>query len=100
GADPCGHGNFALLLYRFLCACPSTPGRRGAGVLCRALAYKNLANRCCGGNMSLKDKCCTIVPYFKISTGNLGAFKELCRQMVAKTSEETKCLYYGFSFDA
>ena len=50
--------------------------------------------------MFILDKCCTIVPYFKIKNDNLGAFKELCRQMVAKTSEETKCLYYGFSFDA
>lgn len=50
--------------------------------------------------MSINDKCCSIVPYFKVSSGNLETFKELCRQMVAKTSEETKCLYYGFSFDA
>ena len=49
--------------------------------------------------MSTQDRCCTIVPYFKISNGNLEAFKQLCEQFVAKTSEETKCLYYGFSFD-
>ena len=28
-----------------------------------------------------------------------GVKKKLCEQFVAKTSEETKCLYYGFSFD-
>ena len=50
--------------------------------------------------MSTQDRCCTIVPYFKISSGNLGAFKELSQQFVAKTSKEPKCLYYGFSFDA
>ena len=49
--------------------------------------------------MSVQDKCCTIVPYFRVSNGNLGAFRNLCERFVAKTSEETTCLYYGFSFD-
>ena len=49
--------------------------------------------------MSAQDKCCTIAPYFKISNGNLEAFKELCEQFITKTKMETKCLYYGFSFD-
>jgi len=49
--------------------------------------------------MSVQDKCCTIVPYFRVSNGNLGAFRNLCERFVAKTSEETACLYYGFSFD-
>jgi quinol monooxygenase YgiN len=49
--------------------------------------------------MSMEDKCCTIAPYFKVAEGKLEAFKELCEQFVAKTKEETKCLYYGFSFD-
>jgi quinol monooxygenase YgiN len=49
--------------------------------------------------MSVEDKCCSIAPYFKVATGKLEAFKELCEQFVAKTTEETKCLYYGFSFD-
>jgi quinol monooxygenase YgiN len=49
--------------------------------------------------MSVSDRCCTLAPYFKVSNGKLEAFKELCEQFVAKTSEETKCLYYGFSFD-
>lgn len=47
----------------------------------------------------MKDKCCTIVPYFQVSGGKLEAFKELCEQFVAKASGEAKCLYYGFSFD-
>ena len=49
--------------------------------------------------MLTQDKCCTLVPYFKVSSDNLDKFKTLCEQFVAKTSEEPKCLYYGFSFD-
>ncbi len=49
--------------------------------------------------MSTQDKCCTIVPYFKVSSANLQAFREFCEQFVAKTKSEPKCLYYGFSFD-
>jgi quinol monooxygenase YgiN len=48
--------------------------------------------------MATQDKCCTIVPYFKVGSGKLAEFKELCEKMVAKTQEEPKCLYYGFSF--
>jgi quinol monooxygenase YgiN len=49
--------------------------------------------------MSTQDKCCTIVPYFKVNSGKLDAFKDLCEQFVKQTSEESRCLYYGFSFD-
>jgi len=49
--------------------------------------------------MSTQDKCCTIVPYFNVWAGSLEAFKQLCEQFVKKTSEETRCLYYGFRFD-
>jgi quinol monooxygenase YgiN len=49
--------------------------------------------------MATQDKCCTIVPYFKVSEGKIGAFKELCKKFVEKTNEEPKCLYYGFSFN-
>lgn len=49
--------------------------------------------------MATQDKCCTIVPYFKVHNGKLEAFKALCQQFVEKTSKEPKCLYYGFSFD-
>jgi quinol monooxygenase YgiN len=49
--------------------------------------------------MSTQDKCCTIVPYFDVPTGSIEVFKQLCEQCVKKTSEETRCLYYGFSFD-
>ena len=49
--------------------------------------------------MSTQDKCCSIAPYFKVSSGNLEAFKQLCEQFVARTSGEEKCLYYGFSFN-
>ena len=49
--------------------------------------------------MATQDKCCTIVPYFKVQSDQLGAFKEMCEQFVEKTSTEPKCLFYGFSFD-
>ena len=49
--------------------------------------------------MSTQDRCCTIVPYFKIAGGQLAAFKKLCEQFMTKTKLEPKCLYYGFSFD-
>ena len=49
--------------------------------------------------MATQDTCCTIVPYFKVATGKLDAFKKLCDKFVAKIKQETKVLYYGFSFD-
>jgi len=49
--------------------------------------------------MATQDKCCTIVPYFKVHSGKLEAFKTLCKQCVENTSKEPKCIYYGFSFD-
>jgi hypothetical protein len=49
--------------------------------------------------MATQDKCCTLVPYFKVANGKLEAFKDLCEDFVDKTSDESKCLYYGFSFD-
>lgn len=48
--------------------------------------------------MSTQDKCCTIAPYFKVRQGQMSAFRALCEQLVKKTGEEPKCLYYGFSF--
>jgi quinol monooxygenase YgiN len=49
--------------------------------------------------MATQDTCCTIVPYFKVASGKLPAFKALCEQFVARTQGEERCLYYGFSFD-
>jgi len=49
--------------------------------------------------MATQDKCCSIVPYFKIQNGKVDDFKALCEQFVAKSKDEPKCLYYGFSFD-
>lgn len=48
--------------------------------------------------MATEDRCCTIVPYFKIPAGQEDAFRALCEQAVEKTRGEPKCLYYGFSF--
>lgn len=49
--------------------------------------------------MATQDKCCSIAPYFRVSEGQLEAFKQLCDQFVEQTNRESKCLYYGFSFD-
>lgn len=49
--------------------------------------------------MASDDKCCTIVPYFKIKSGKTEDFKQLAQEMVSKSKQEPKCLYYGFSFD-
>ena len=49
--------------------------------------------------MATTDNCCTLVPYFKVADGKLPAFKALCEQFVAKTKEEEKVMFYGFSFD-
>jgi quinol monooxygenase YgiN len=49
--------------------------------------------------MATQDTCCTIAPYFRISDGQIEAFKNLCERFVEKTGKESKCLYYGFSFD-
>ena len=48
--------------------------------------------------MATQDKCCTIVPYFKVPAENMAAYRKLCEQFVEKTATEPKCLYYGFSF--
>ena len=49
--------------------------------------------------MSDKDTCCTLVPYFKIHEGQLGAFKQGCEAFVEKTKTEPGCMFYAFSFD-
>jgi quinol monooxygenase YgiN len=49
--------------------------------------------------MATKDSCCTIVPYFKIHEGKREPFIALCQQFVEKTTPESKCLFYGWSFD-
>ena len=48
--------------------------------------------------MATQDKCCTIVPYFKIPRDQQQAFRNYCERFVAMTEKEPKCLYYGFSF--
>lgn len=49
--------------------------------------------------MATKDTCCTIVPYLKIHEGKRAAFLALCQEFVEKSTQEPKCLYYGWSFD-
>ena len=49
--------------------------------------------------MATDDTCCTIVPYLEVQPDHLDEFRALCERFVAKTEEESDCLYYGFSFD-
>lgn len=49
--------------------------------------------------MATEDTCCTVVPYFKVNEGQLNSFKALSERFVAATRTESKCLYYGFSFN-
>lgn len=49
--------------------------------------------------MATEDRCCSIVPYFKVSEGSLESFRDLCERFVRRTETEEGCLYYGFSFD-
>ena len=49
--------------------------------------------------MATQDTCCTLVPYFKVHDGQLEKFKGLCEEFVKQTDNESKVLYYGFSFD-
>ena len=49
--------------------------------------------------MSVEDSCCTIAPHFKVHEDKMEAFKQICTQFVGKTKQESKCLYYGFSFN-
>lgn len=44
--------------------------------------------------MATQDKCCTIVPYFKVHDEQLGSFRDLCTRFVEKTGQESKCLYF------
>ncbi len=48
--------------------------------------------------MSTQDKCCTIVPYFKVHDGKLDTFKDISRKLVERSSQEPKCLFYSFTF--
>ena len=49
--------------------------------------------------MATSDTCCTIAPYFRVHSGKRERFTSLCEQFVEKTLTESRCLYYGFSFD-
>ena len=49
--------------------------------------------------MSMQDRAVSIHPYWNISEGKMGRFKDLCERFVAAVSAETKCLYYGFSIN-
>ncbi|MEJ2659121.1 MAG: hypothetical protein P8Z73_00160 [Desulfobacteraceae bacterium] len=48
--------------------------------------------------MATTDTCCTIAPYFKVQADKLDEFKKICAQLVEKSNQESKCLFYGFTF--
>jgi quinol monooxygenase YgiN len=50
-------------------------------------------------SMATQDKCCTIVPHFKVHADKLDQFKAVCQKFVKKAETEKGCLYYGYSFD-
>lgn len=45
------------------------------------------------------DTCCTLVPYFEIQEGQVGAFKSLGPKFVEKTRTELGCVHYAFSYN-
>jgi quinol monooxygenase YgiN len=47
----------------------------------------------------MTDRTCTAMPYFEIPARHLEQFKTFCDAFIAKTAQEPKCLYYGFSFN-
>ena len=49
--------------------------------------------------MAPEDRCCTIVPYFRVRPGEMERFREITSRCVEQTREEEGCLFYGFSFD-
>jgi quinol monooxygenase YgiN len=48
--------------------------------------------------MDTEDTCVTLVPYFKVHSGQLPAFKKLGEQFVEKTRKEDGVVFYAFSF--
>jgi hypothetical protein len=49
--------------------------------------------------MLTTDRCVSLHPYFTVPEANVDAFTQLCEKFVAQTGAESKCLYYGFSFN-
>ncbi|KTT67358.1 hypothetical protein NS383_01840 [Pseudomonas oryzihabitans] len=47
----------------------------------------------------MMERACTAMPYFEIPERHLAAFKAYCDLFIEKTSQEPKCLYYGFTFN-
>ena len=47
--------------------------------------------------MTLDDQCVSINPYFRIPVEREQEVMELCQQFVDRSSQESLCLYYGFS---
>ena len=48
--------------------------------------------------MATQDKCCTIVPYFKVQSGKLEDFKALCEQLGRKPTQNPNVYITGSVF--
>ena len=48
--------------------------------------------------MATQDMCVSIVPYFKVPSDKMEAFKRLCERFVESSKSEPKTIYYGWSF--
>ena len=46
-----------------------------------------------------QDRCCSLASYFLVADGKIEDFRQLCQQFVEQTRSESKCFYYGFSFN-
>lgn len=49
--------------------------------------------------MPPSDRMCMTLPYFEVPPRNEARFREFCAEFIERTSNESKCLYYGFSFN-
>ena len=49
--------------------------------------------------MATDDRCCTVVPYFKVHEGRMDDFRANSEACVERAANEPACLFYGFSFD-
>jgi quinol monooxygenase YgiN len=56
-----------------------------------------LADEVYAGKMSVLSNFVSLHPYFKVHPGKLEAFKQSLPAFIAKTKDEQKNLYYGFT---
>lgn len=47
----------------------------------------------------MPDRAVSVHPYWRVPDGKMDQFKDLCQRFVSAVSKESKCIYYGFSFN-